>query len=167
MRCKKCRKEINHPRRGMCLNCYRKVTGLSKSKPAKLKKSKSKHKLKSKPRFRPELKLESKLKPDLKPEPAPEKPSLSITWWKEYLASDILKRQDLLASLSLVKELAKKGFPDLSNIQKYQVLSKEELAIEQEKFNSYMLVTMLYSYIEDLIEVKDLKYYSLTSEQRL
>ena len=31
--CKKCKKKIDHPRRGMCLNCYRKVTGLSKSKP--------------------------------------------------------------------------------------------------------------------------------------
>lgn len=30
-RCKKCNKEIEHPRRGMCLNCYRKNTGLSKS----------------------------------------------------------------------------------------------------------------------------------------
>lgn len=28
-RCLRCGKRIEHPRRGMCLNCYRFVTGLS------------------------------------------------------------------------------------------------------------------------------------------
>jgi hypothetical protein len=32
IKCKVCNKKIEHPRRGMCLNCYRKNTGLSKSK---------------------------------------------------------------------------------------------------------------------------------------
>lgn len=33
IQCKKCNKEIKYPRRGMCINCYRKETGLSKAKP--------------------------------------------------------------------------------------------------------------------------------------
>ena len=31
-KCIQCKKEAKHPRRGMCLNCYRKVTGFSKPK---------------------------------------------------------------------------------------------------------------------------------------
>lgn len=32
IQCKECKKEIKYPRRGMCMNCYRRETGLSKSK---------------------------------------------------------------------------------------------------------------------------------------
>lgn len=31
-KCIKCKVVIKHPRRGMCLNCYRKYTGLSRGK---------------------------------------------------------------------------------------------------------------------------------------
>jgi hypothetical protein len=83
---------------------------------------------------------------------------LSTKWWNEYLAADFLKRQDLIAALPLVKELTKKGFPNLSKskLERYKKLSKEALAEEQEKFNSHMLTTLLLSYIEDLIEIKDI-----------
>jgi hypothetical protein len=139
MKCRKCKKEIDHPRRGMCLNCYRKVTGLSKSK--------------------------TKIKPTITIRRTPlienkkEKESLSTKWWKKYLEADMLKQQDLLASLPLVKELAKRGFPNLAILDKYKGLSKEELEKEQEKFNSHMLTTMLYSYINDLIELNNTHYY--------
>lgn len=78
---------------------------------------------------------------------------LSTKWWKKYLAADMLEQQELLSNLPLLKELARNGFPDISKSK--PGLSKEELAKEQEKFNNYMLTTMLFSYIEDLLNVKD------------
>ena len=54
-----------------------------------------------------------------------------------------------------IKELAKNGFPNLANSERYKDLPAEDLAKEQEKFNSHMLVTMLYSYINDLMELKE------------
>jgi len=130
-KCKKCKKEIEHPRRGMCLNCYRKVTGLSKSK------------------FKSKVKTPKKLVPIAKKE------SVKDNWWEKYQSADMLEQQELLAALPLVKELAKNGFPNLATSERYKHLTPEGLAQEQEKFNSHMLVTMLYSYINDLIELQD------------
>lgn len=127
MKCKKCKKEIEHPRRGMCLNCYRKVTGLSKPK----------------------------IKSNVKTKQEPKSESVKDNWWEKYQKVDILEQQELLASLPLVKELAKNGFPNLATSERYKHLSPEGLAYEQEKFNSHMLVTMLYSYINDLMELQD------------
>lgn len=81
--------------------------------------------------------------------------NLSNRFWKKYLATDILKQQELLSTLPLLKELAKNGFPNISKSK--PELSKKELVKEQEKFNSYMLTTMLLSYIEDLLETIDIK----------
>lgn len=134
-KCKKCKKEIEHPRRGMCLNCYRKETGLSKPK------------TKSKPK---KIKQKKVIKPIIV-----KSESVKDTWWEKYQKADMLEQQELLASLPLIKELAKNGFPNLATSERYKDLPAEELAKEQEKFNSHMLVTMLYSYINDLIELKD------------
>ena len=76
----------------------------------------------------------------------------SVKWWKEYLDSDIIKQQDMISNLPLIKELAKNGFPDLSKLDKFKDTPKEELAVEQERFNSHMLTTMMYSYITDLTD---------------
>jgi hypothetical protein len=162
IRCNKCKKEIDHPRRGMCLNCYRKTTGLSKGK-IEIKKGKTKLVIKKKLKIQPFKSsmltkpilinpiLEEKDKGSVKAEE-----SLSKKWWRKYLASDFLERQNLITELPLVKELAKNGFPNLSTSDKYKNMSKEDLAIEQEKFNSHMLSTMILSYIEDLIQYKNL-----------
>ena len=162
--CKKCNKKIEHPRRGMCLNCYRKTTGLSRG-------------IKKADRLFVEEKLnikenklnikENKLKLNIKEIKSNIKEiksnikkintgNLSTKWWNEYLAADLLKREDLIAALPLIKELARKGFPDLSKSKEYKKLSKEKIAEEQEKFNSYMLTTLILSYVEDLIEIKDI-----------
>lgn len=143
-KCKKCRKEIEHPRRGMCLNCYRKVTGLSKSQ-TEIKKKNTKRIVDNIPKQT----LHKLIEPTIKKE------SVKDNWWEKYQEGDILEQQELLAALPLVKELAKNGFPDLSTSEKCKCLSPEDLAKEQEKFNSHMLVTMLYSYINDLMELKD------------
>jgi hypothetical protein len=117
--CKNCNKETEHPRRGMCLNCYRKITGLSKTK------SKN-EKVKIADRLFIENKLNVKenklnikeIKSNIKEIKSNIKKintgNLSTKWWNEYLSADLLKREDLIADLPLIKELAKKGFPDLS-----------------------------------------------------
>ena len=139
--CKNCNKEIEHPRRGMCLNCYRKITGLSRS-------------IKIVDRLFVENKLKIKeIKSNIK---KINTGNLSTKWWNEYLTADLLKREDLIAALPLIKELARKGFPDLSKSKEYKKLSKEKIAEEQEKFNSHMLTTLILSYVEDLIEIKDI-----------
>lgn len=80
---------------------------------------------------------------------------LAIEWWKKYIDADFLKRQELISSLPLVKELANNGFPNLSKskskIDSLKNLSKEQLLEEQKKLNNHMLVTMISSYVEDLI----------------
>lgn len=82
--------------------------------------------------------------------------SVMVDWWEKYLAADILKRQELIANLPFVKSLVKDGFPDISKIEEYKNLSKEELAQKQEFFNNHILTTMLLSYFEDLIELKNI-----------
>lgn len=150
MECKKCKKEIDHPRRGMCLNCYRKVTGLSKTKTKSIP---IKSTIKPIITIRRTPLIENK--EDKEDKDKEDKESLSTKWWNKYLESDFLERQDIIASLPLIKELAQRGFPDLSKIDKYKKLSKKALAIEQEKFNSHMLSLMMLSYIEDLIDYMD------------
>ena len=158
--CKNCNKEIEHPRRGMCLNCYRKITGLSKPK-TKNESIKIADRLFIENKLNiKENKLNAENKLNIKEIKSNIKKintgNLSTKWWNEYLAADLLKREDLIAALPLIKELARKGFPDLSKSKEYKKLSKEKIAEEQEKFNSHMLTTLILSYVEDLIEIKDI-----------
>ena len=155
IKCKKCKKEIEHPRRGMCLNCYRKTTGLSKSNnSSSIIKSKPKKVITKKNINIPLIRV-IKGTPTIKKKIKTTNEDLSrpsVKWWKEYLDSDILKQQEMISNLPLIKELAKNGFPDLSKLDKFKDTPKEELAIEQERFNSHMLTTMMYSYITDLTD---------------